>query len=269
MFKIYSIGLCLALTAAIISCKKNELRLTQFELPADKAYVRFGLFSPNTPAVMIKVNDVKINGASTGGNGGFFPSTANFPDYSAIIPISTVKLSLPNTGTGNDSVVIYSGALTLEPNKFYALTLADTTTDRTLFAIEDQISLADSGFFKLRIINAMPKSPAINLIRIDSTSPTVVIRDTIAKNIAYKSASGYITTSISPLASNTSTVPVTYYTTLRFRVTNTAGQVIGSGSTSPLAIATSNKRSFTFYTSGFANGTGTLAPVLTTFIYNK
>jgi len=243
----------------IMACEKNELRLTQFDLPADKAYVRFVFLSPNTPAVVIKVNDIKVNGATTSGSGGLFPSITTAADYSATAPTGNLKLSLVNTGTANDSVVIFTNQLALTPNKFYTVTLADTAADRTVFALEDDVSYADSGYFRIRMINAMPKSPAINLIRIDSTSASVVTRDTIARNIPYKSASGFITTSISPLAG---------YTTLRFRVVNVNGQQIGAPIT-PLAVTTANKRSFSFFASGFANGTGTLAPLVTTFVYNK
>lgn len=251
--------LVFALTLAIISCDKNELRLTQFDLPADKAYVRFVFLSPNTPAVVIKVNDIKVNGSTTSGSAGLFPSITTAADYSATIPTGTLKLSLVNSGTANDSVVLFTNTLALTANKFYTVTLADTASDRTVFSLEDQVSYADSGFFRIRMINAMPKSPAVNLIRIDSTSASVVVRDTIARNIAFKSGSDFIITSVSPASG---------YTTLRFRVVNVNGQQIGSSIT-PLAVSTANKRSFSFLAAGFANGTGALAPGLTTFVYNK
>ncbi len=244
---------------AIISCTKNDLRLTQFDLPEDKAYVRFVFLSPNTPAVVIKVNDVKVNGSTTSGSAGLFPSITTAADYSATVPNGNLKLSLVNSGTANDSVVLLTNTLNLTASKFFTVTLADTGIDRTVFALEDEVSFADSGFFRIRMINAMPKSPAVNLIRIDSTSALVVVRDTIARNIAYKAGSGFITTSVSPAAG---------YTTLRFRVVNANGLQIG-GSITPLAVATASKRSFSFFARGFATGTGALLPGITTFVYNK
>jgi hypothetical protein len=257
--KIKIASFILLVVTIIISCEKNDLRLTQFDLPADKAYVRFVFLSPNTPSVVIKVNDVKVNGANTSGSAGLFPSITTAADYSATIPNGNLKLSLVNAGTSNDSVVIFTNTLNLTANKFYTTTLADTGVDRTVFSLEDDISYADSGFFRIRMINAMPKSPAINLVRIDSTNATTVVRDTIARNIAFKSSSSFITTSVSP---------ATGYTTLRFRVVNANGTQIGATIT-PLAVATASKRSFSFFASGFANGTGSLAPFVTTFVYNK
>jgi len=261
----YYLLLFFLLCGGFFACDKNELRLTEYDLPQDKAYIRFALFSPGTPSTMIKVNDVKINGATTSGNGGFFPSIVNSPDYSAITPNGNFRLSLPNTGTGNDSVLLYSGTLAVEAKKFYSVCLADTGISRTLFAIEDKLgALPDSGYVNIRLINAQPKLEALNLIRIDSTSSTVVVRDTIARNIAYKSATDYIKTSISPLPLPT---PPGNYSFLRFRVVTASGLTVGSVSlpTSP----TPNQRSMTAYAFGFSNGTGVYAPGVVGFIYNQ
>ena len=254
------IGLFVLLAAiTLFSCEKNDLRLTQFDLPADKAYVRYVFVSPNTPAVVIKVDSVKVNGANTSGSAGLFPSISTAADYSATNPNGKLQLSLVNTGTANDSVILFTNTLALTANKFYTVTLADTGVDRTVFSLEDDVSVADSGTFRIRMINAMAKSPAVNLIRIDSTSPTMVLRDTIARNVAYKSGSSFITTAIAPAPG---------YTLLRFRVVSVTGQQIGAAITA-LAPATANKRSFSFFATGFATGTATLAPNVTSFVYNK
>ena len=251
-----------------IACTKNELRLTQYDLPVDKAYVRFALFSPGTPSVMIKVNDVKINGATTSGSAGFFPSVINSPDYAAVTSNGTFRISLVNTGTANDSVLLFNGALSVESAKFYSVSLADTGIDRTLFAIQDILGpIADSGFVNTRMVNAMAKSEALNLIRIDSTSATVVERDTIARNIVFKSATPYINNRVSPKALPS---PQTgSYSFLRFRVvTVTSGKTIGTA-TLPATTPGPNQRSMTFYAFGFSNGTGTYLPGVSSFIYNQ
>ena len=258
------------LVAALIilagfSCKKNEIKNLPTDLPTDKAFIRFALLSPGTPSVMIKINDVKINGSSTG-SGSVYPVTINFPDYAAVVPNGTLKLSLPNVGTANDSVVIFNGSLAVEAGKFYAVTLADTGIDRTVFAIQDNPgAIPDSGYFKIRLVNAMPKSPSINLIRIDSTNATTVIRDTIAKNISYKSASDYITTGISPKPIAGSS-PAANYAFLRFRTVTSTGVLLASVTPPSTAF---NQRSVTIYAFGYAGGTGIYAPFLTPFIYNQ
>jgi len=253
------------LSIGFLACDKNELRLTEYDLPKDKAYIRFALLSPGTPSTMIKVNDVKVNGATTSGSGGFFPSITNSPDYAAITPNGVFHLSLPNIGTGNDSVLVYNGTLAVEAEKFYSVCLADTGIDRTLFAIEDKLgALPDSGFVNIRLINAMAKSEPLNWIRVDSTSSTVVIRDTIARNIAYKSATNFIKTSISPLP-----LPTTgNYSFLRFRIVGATSGATFSNLSLPTS-PTPNQRSMTAYAYGFSNGTGTYSPLGIGFIYNQ
>lgn len=250
------------------ACEKNELSLLEYSLPGDKAYIRFAFYSPGTPSTVVKVNDVKISGSTTSGNGGIFPSVANSPDYAAVPPNGTLKLVLVNTGTANDSVVIFNGAFAVNAKSFYAVTLADTANDRTVFSILDNLgAIPDSGVFRLRVINAMPKSPPINVIRVDSTSPTVVLRDTIARNIAYKSATDFITTEIGPkLVTGSSTIR---YGLLRFRITAVGtGQLLGQSV--PPAAAALSQRSVTIYAFGYANGTLTYAPGLSsTYIYNQ
>ncbi|MDQ6756828.1 MAG: DUF4397 domain-containing protein [Bacteroidota bacterium] len=248
---------CIIFIFTGISCK-NEIQTLPTFLPTDKAFVRFGLFSPGTSSVIIKVNDVKVNGAVTGGNGGLYPVTVNFADYAAVTPNGTFKLSLPNLGTSNDSIVIFNAVLPVESGKYYAVNLADTAADRTVFAILDNIgAIPDSGYFKIRLINAMPKTAPVNLIRIDSTSATTVVRDTIAKNISFKAASDYIKTPISPLPG---------YSFLRFRTVTTGGILLAS--VTPPA-TNYNQRYVTVYAYGYANGTGIYAPALSTFIYNQ
>jgi len=247
------------------ACTKNELRMTEFYLPTDKAYTRFALLSPNTSNVMIKINNVKINGAVTNGFLGFYPSAIGTPDYAAVEPGGAFKLSLPNVSTQNDSVVIFTGNLNLEANKFYSAVLSDTGVNRTLWAVSDdelqKASLPDSGFYNLRLINAMVNTPSgLDLIRVDSLNATTVIRDTLARNVAYKSGSALIKTPISNLPS---------YTFLRYRLVNSATKQPIGGVLTPPQGATVNYRTITMYATGFANGTGSNASGSVGFVFNK
>ncbi len=247
----------LLLVSSIVACKKADLSTTETIVPTDKAFVRIALFSPGTPAVMIKANDVKLNGNTTSGTTGFFPSTVGFPDYAAVSPGSTLKLSLPFTGTQNDSIVLFNSPLSLEAGKFYSLTLADTGINRTAFSIEDQFIPQKDSFVSVRLINAMVGSN-LNLIRVDSNSATDVVRDTLARNIPYKGTSGFIS--------------VKTFTTrafIRIRIATTDGRNLGASQIPPQALATGSRRSITYYASGFVNGTLALAPLLSTHITNQ
>jgi len=244
----------------LAACEKNTLRTSETFLAEDKAYTKFYFLSPGTPAVMIKVNDTKINGSNTSGSAGVFPSNVLFPDYAATMPGGSVKMSLANTGTSNDSVVIFTGSLPTVAKKFYSVTLADTGVDRTLFTVEDTPeALPDSGFYKIRFINALGKSPNISIIRIDSASATSVSRDTIIRNVAFKSASAYVTVPISATRA--------FY---RYRmIVNATGQPIGNNLV-PTQGTPINQRYVTLYGGGFTNGiVAPFIPTLYPLVYNK
>jgi hypothetical protein len=255
----YKIILGCFLLIVVASCKKVPLSTTETFLPTDKAFVRVALFSPNTPAVMIKANDVKLNGNFTPGNIGYFPATTTFPDYAAVPAGSTFKLSLPNTGTQNDSVVFFNNKLDIAAGKFYSLTLADTGVNRTAFAVEDAFLPQRDSFLSVRLINAMVGS-SLTLLRIDSTNATDVVRDTLAKNIQYKESSGFIS--------------VRTFTTrpfIRIRiVSSTTGRAYGTPQIPPQALATGSRRSITYYAYGFENGTvAPFLPALSAHITNQ
>jgi hypothetical protein len=245
----------------LASCEKTDLRITEYDLPADKAYARFLLASPGTPAVMIKVNDAKINGANTSGSLGVFPSNVSLSaDYAAIPPNSTFRLSLPNIATANDSVLIFSGSLgNMSAGKYYTVMLADTGVDRTVFAIEDIAPpRPDSGFFNLRFINIMGKSQPLSLIRVDSASPTSTItRDTLFRNVAFKEATPFLKV---PIAGSS----------VRYRTIVTAtGQPVSTAVGPSTGVTTLNYRAATIYATGFVGGTTPFAPGLVGFHLNK
>jgi hypothetical protein len=260
MRKFNFIFLFVCLAAAIISCDKAPLRSTITYLPTDKAFVRLALYSPGTPAVMIKANDVKINGNTTSGNGGFFPATTTFPDYAAVPANSTIKLSLANSGTQNDSIVLFNSQLNFEAGKFYSVTLADTGINRTAFSTPDEFLTPKDSFLSVRLINAMVGS-TLTLLRIDSATATDVVRDTLARNIPYKGTSGFIS--------------VKTFTTrpfIRIRIISSVnGRSYGSPQIPPQALATGSRRSITYYAFGFENGvTATIyAPGLSAHITNQ
>jgi len=256
IYKLLAAASCLAF--ALASCEKADLSTTEVIYPKDQAFVRVALFSPNTPSVMIKANDVKLNGNNTPGNGGYFPARVDFPDYAAVAPGSTLKLSLQNAGTQNDSVVFFNQKLDLQSGKFYSLTLADTGVNRTAFAIEDQFLPQKDSFLSVRLINAMVGSN-LNLIRVDSNNATDVVRDTLARNIPYKGTSGFI--------------QVRTFTTrafIRIRIATTDGRNLGTPQIPPQQLATGSRRSITYYASGFVNGTAApFLPALSAHVTNQ
>jgi hypothetical protein len=245
----------------LLSCEKATLRVTEYDLPDGKAFARFALLSPGTTAsVMIKVNDKKINGNFTSLSSGVFPINSNVAEYAAIEPNGSLRLSIPNAGTLNDSVLLFSGNMTTAAGKFYSVVLADSGVNRTLFTVEDNPgNQADSGFLKLRFINATAASTGYTFIRVDSTSATQVMRDTLFRNVAFRAATDFVTIPISSQNAN-----------LRYRIVETAtGNPVGAPFTPGTAFVgvNGNRRCMTIYSSGRVGTTFT--PGLSIILINK
>jgi hypothetical protein len=222
------------------SCEKSELRATEYDLPTTQSFVRFVFLSPGLPAVMIKVNDNKINGNNTLGNGGLFPSNAGIAEYAAIPSSGSLSLSLANTGTSNDSIVLFTGKMSTESGRFYTTILADSGASRSLISVLDDFGkLSDSAFTRLRFINATGKSPGLTLIRIDSSTSTNVRRDTLFRNISFSQSTSYITIPTNPENAF-----------LRYRLVQTAtGALVGTPFI-PLVGNASNRRATTVISGG-------------------
>ena len=257
------------------ACGKTELRTSENIFPTDKALVKFVLLSPNTPFVTIKANDIKINSLSLG-SASIFPGIINSSsEYIALAPNSNISLALPFAGTGNDSIVLFKGNIATEAGKNYSATLADTGVDRTLFVVSDNAGeLPTDSTYSIRLINAMAKSPNLSLLRIDSTNATQVIRDTLVRNIAFKTASDYINVPLTAKRNEASTAtPKALHSFLRYRLIITSTGVGLAGTITPPQTKSSpglNQRYISVYASGFATGTGIFAPTLqTTIVFNK
>ncbi|MCG9898663.1 MAG: DUF4397 domain-containing protein [Hydrotalea sp.] len=239
------------------SCEKSELRATEFDLPTTQSFVRFVFLSPGTPTVMIKVNNNKINGNNTSGTAGMFPPNFNIAEYAAVPPNGNLRLSLANTGTINDSVVVFTGNMTTSSGKFYTTVLADSGATRSLFSVADEFgNRVDSGFTRLRFINATGKSPALSLIRVDSSSASVVTRDTLFRNVTFTQATNYITVPTNPVNAF-----------LRYRLVQSSNGAFVGAPFTPLVGNASNRRAITVISGGIW-GT-TFAPGISFQIVNQ
>lgn len=267
----FIVGIILAISA----CEKTPLRTTENIFPSEKSLIKFVFLSPNTPSLMIKANDVKLNSLSFG-SGSIFPGIINnSADYIAVTANANISLAIPFAGTGNDSIVVFAGKIATDVNVNYSATLADTGIDRTLFVIPDNTGIAPKdSTYNIRIINAMAKSPNITLLRVDSTNATQVIVDTLARNIAFKNASEYINVPLTAKTNQASTTnPKSLHSFLRYRLIFTNTGLPINGFIAPIQTNSApgvNRRYVSIYAGGFATGTGSLqASLFSTIIYNK
>lgn len=266
----YILG-CLLAGTIFNACKKNNIDPLEYDTEFTTAMVKIAHCSPGMPAsVNFKINGQKINGglipymgtSSTSSQTSVFPGnirTGMTADYLTIERSGELVVSVPNLATPNDSLVMFRtqlAPLTLIERNYHSLVLADTGVNRTLFRVfDDNRTWADSGFNKIRIINAIPNSTALDFIRIDSINATTVTRDTIAKNVAYRSSSPFITNKFISGSG------------FRYRIVQSGTGVVLANYSSVLIAP--NRRVLTFYAYGFRGGTGSFVPVLSDIVINN
>ncbi len=196
------IFLATLITGFLLSaCEKNKLAQKTENSPSGSALVKFGYFTPwlaNAP-VQIKVNDVRVSSIITYAiaypGGGFNQGGQTFADYIAIDPgqlKSPVKITLtvPKVGTNTDSVNLFSGSFTLQPDKRQTIMFTDSTTaiQTTVIADDTQDPVPNQARFKF--FNGIPNVGAnIDLYAVSAAGTFLV-----ASNIPYKGVSNYFDT---------------------------------------------------------------------------
>jgi hypothetical protein len=205
MNKIIIIALLISTTFS--ACKKNEVTSTASTV-ADGGFVKFGHWiaraTPNNAPIQIKINGERVSysfryaesfpggGANQGG------SLTN--DY-LNVPVgkSTVQLSYVNAGTTNDSLIIYTGQLSVTKGRYYSMFFTDSSSVKATL-VDDAIlenNPPNSASAKFKFFNGIPNAPLVD-VYLGTTSTTPVLT-----SVPFNGFSNYINF---PLGSQTVTI---------------------------------------------------------------
>lgn len=180
----------LVITLSLAGCEKNTFRVSNYQDAAQLARVKVNFFSMyrTLPPYQVKVNDVRVSN-----NLGYSPNPTPFPggglntgggstnDYLAITPgTAKISVSLPKTGTTDDSAQLASVSATFESGKKYSVYFSDTSSKLMSLVVVDTLARPDSGYAKYKFVNLMPDVPALDLY-IGTTK--------VASNIPYQGVS--------------------------------------------------------------------------------
>lgn len=237
-------------------CKKNSYNITERTSSDGSAQVKLGYFAAYTvlPNTILYINDKPVSNTLTAPigfpGGGFNTGGSSNGDYLWVTPGSTkVQGFTPIPGTGNQMTKLFEFTESFEANRFYTYYITDTAANTKGFSVPDDRSAPDSGFVRMKFVNAMPNVPAIDLYRGANNGVATII----ASNIAFK---GY---------SNSFDVPIP---TDSFFI-RPAG---AAASTTPIqrrafAANLTNRRIYTLVARGYNGSTATnLAPQLSVVI---
>lgn len=206
MKKISLLFLCTAIV--FVACKKNKLDDVNQLLDSDQtnnANVKFiHTFASITPAlttgagpnIFMYQNGKKLNGSTTGSSslvyGGISPLTTSY----SLIPFGPIYFqgimarvagSIPAPIAGD---TVFTASQGLISGKYYSLFLTDTVPTPSIKVVEDDMSLPDTGKYKIRFGNFI--SNPTESYSVWSRREGKLILD----NISYKTVSNFISLAI-------------------------------------------------------------------------
>jgi len=174
MKKVFIISLLASTALFSVSCYKD---------PKDRAYIAESSFSNSTnallkinylsayagnPSVQLSINNQRVSGLIAGRTpfpgGGYNTNGSSFPDYLSVKPGTAVlTIAIPKKGTNVDSVLFFTGNLSMEAGKNYTAHITDTAAKTKMALIEDNLSFPPANASKYRFLNMMPNVAAIDL----------------------------------------------------------------------------------------------------------
>ncbi len=181
------------LTALVFSgCKKNSFFLTERTSSAGSAQVKLGYFSAYTASTntILYINDKPVSNTLTAPvgfpGGGFNTGGSSNGDYLYVSPgVTKIQGFTPVPATGNIRSKLFEFTETFEADKFYTFYITDTAANTQGFSVPDDRTAPDSGFARLKLVNAMPNVPAIDLYK----GANNTVASLLISNVAYKSNS--------------------------------------------------------------------------------
>jgi hypothetical protein len=166
-------------------CEKNEIKYGEFDVVSpEQALVKFNFVSSyfTNPQINISIDGNRVSNPITSRTpfpgGGLNTGGGSTADYLALTPgAHTIKIAVPQKGTGVDSLKLYEAPITIEGGKAQTIHITDTAGNTQMVMFTDDRTRPDSGVIRYRFVNLMPNQAALDLYY----GTTVV-----AANVQYK-----------------------------------------------------------------------------------
>ncbi len=179
--KIYSFITVTAIAAlAVVTGCKKEAEKSPFDVTysgSSMASLKVIYTSPyfKRDSVQIKINDARVtntflsptttNTPTPFPGGGLNTGGGSVPDYFLLTPGDTkISVAIPKLLKNVDSIVKFSGNVTLDAGKKYSAFIADTAANAKIVLVpESGVTPADSTTSVFKFVNLIPNQPAIDL----------------------------------------------------------------------------------------------------------
>ncbi len=186
-----SISFFLVFAIGLVSCEKNTYKVVERTSSEGSAQVKLGYFSAYTitPNTILYINDVPVSNTLTAPisfpGGGLNMGGLSNGDYLFVTP-GTIKIQgfRPIPATGNIMTKLFEFSQAFSANTNYTFFITDTAASTAGFSLEDTKVKPDSGFARIKFVNAMPNVTAIDLYKGTNNASATLYQS----NISYKAA---------------------------------------------------------------------------------
>jgi hypothetical protein len=152
-------------------CEKNEIKYGEFDVVTpEQALVKVNFVSSyiTNPQINISIDGNRVSNPITSRTpfpgGGLNTGGGSTADYMALTPgAHTIKIAVPQKGTGVDSLKLYEAPITIEGGKAQTIHITDTAASTQMVMFTDDRTRPDSGIIRYRFVHLMPNVPALDL----------------------------------------------------------------------------------------------------------
>ncbi len=234
--------------------KDHSYKATYVATESNKALLKVNYLSAyaTNPGVIISINKVRMSGVITSPTpfpgGGYNVNGSNFPDYLSLDSGNVqVAFTVPNRGTGIDSIRLFSTELKLQAGKNYTAHVTDTFVRTKVVLVEDDLTPAQPGTARFKFLNLMPNVAAVDLY---------FGADLVMTNIPYLGVSPYFT-----IATPTAALPWT----IRETGSNPSAAALATFSSSNTTLS---RRVYTAFARGYKGATDAVRRPAISFLIN-
>lgn len=171
----------------LIACNKEVITELDTIGTSGRALLKIIHASPYTVnrPTHLKVNTVRVSNVITYNTpfpgGGLNTGGSNMPWYISLHPgVTNISLSLPKTGSSDDSVVLTTKYMELAGDAYYSAFITDTAANTQLVLVKENVEVPANNTSRFKFVNLMPNQAALDLY---------FAGNLVAGNIAYKGVS--------------------------------------------------------------------------------
>ena len=168
-----NISIAVVALGLITGCKKNSYKVTERTEVTDRALVKIAYYIGNAanPTAQVKVNGQRVSPSLAYNipfpGGGLNTLGSSNSDFLTLTPgMNNVLVSVPKSGTEEDSVKLFESQFDFKSNERQTLFLVDSFPKVTGVLVNTETpGTTDSGKVRIKFVHLIPNVPVVDFYR--------------------------------------------------------------------------------------------------------